>query len=214
MSIVYYTIDLETNGLKANYHTVNEISIIRNCDRVQLSKMIICETPERSSYDALAVTHKTLADLAKGISKEQAIEACEEFFAKDGLAPQNRCIVGHNIISFDKKFLFALWESVGKVFPANLWMDTLHMIKSHAKQMGLVKPKVNLHAACDICGISKLSDSHNAKVDSRNTYLLWDDLINNKKIDYLPFIKTAEHIIKTADKNDDGEGLDPALLDL
>jgi DNA polymerase III epsilon subunit-like protein len=211
--IVYYIIDLETTGLKANYHEPTEIGIIRAVDRVQLWRQIKCEYPERASYDALVVTKKTLSDLEKGITQEQVVEECDKFFNEDGLTPAHRCIVGHNIYSFDRRFLHALWESVGKEFPAHLFLDTIPMIKAYAKQIGLVKPKVNLHAACDIAGVKKLSDSHNAKVDSRNSYLLWKNLVEDKKIDYLPFVKTAQHIVN---KNieDEEMGLDPALLDI
>jgi len=207
----YYCLDLETNGLKVGYHTVTEIGIIRSSDRVQLCRNIKCETPERSSIDALRVTNKTLADLEKGLSKEEVVAECDKFFNEDGLTPAHRCIVGHNIYSFDRRFLHDLWASCGKEFPANLYLDTIPMIKSYAKKIGLVKPKVNLHAACDIVGVKKLSEAHNAKTDSRNSYLLWKNLVEDKKLDYLPFIKTAAHIL---DNSSEEEGLDPSLLDL
>jgi DNA polymerase III epsilon subunit-like protein len=211
--IVYYIIDLETTGLKAGYHEPTEIGIIRAADRVQLWRNIKCEFPERASFDALAITKKTIADLERGFTKEQVVDECEKFFNEDGLTPAHRCIVGHNIFSFDKRFLHALWEMLGKEFPAHLFLDTIPMIRHYAKQIGLVKPKVNLHASLDIVGVKKLYDAHNAKVDSRNSYLLWKDLIDNKKIDHLPFIKTAIHQISPQTTDEEG-GLDPALLDL
>ena len=211
--IKFYIIDTETNGLKCSYHEINEIGIIRCDDRVQLWRSIICEYPERSSFDALAVTKKTLADLEKGQSKEDVIAECEKFFAEDGLTPAHRCIVAHNA-SFDRRFLHALWGSCGKEFPAHLWLDTIALTKVYAKQIGLVKPKVNLHAACDIVGIKKISEAHNAKVDSRNTYLLHKSLVDDKKVDYLPLIKTEVHYVSTAPSSDDYEGLDPSLLDI
>lgn len=210
MSLKYYILDTETTGLRANYHEMTEIGIIRADDRVQLWKQIRCDYPERASFDALAITKKTLADLANGEEKARVVEACDNFFAQDGLTAQHRCIVGHNIHSFDKRFLFALWESVGKTFPATLWLDTIPMTKHYAKIIGLVKPKVNLHAACDIVGVKKISEAHNAKVDSRNSYLLWKNLVEDKKVDYLPFIKTAVHEVATSNIE---EGLDPSLLD-
>ena len=73
------------------------------------------------------------------------------------------------------------------------------LTRAYAKQIGLVKPKVNLHAALDIVGVKKFADKHNAKTDSQNTYLLLRNLIEEKKMDYLPFIKTAEHHITTHD---------------
>ncbi len=218
--IKYYVIDTETNGLAVGYHTMTEIGIIRCEDRVQLWRNIKCETPERSSFDALAITKKTLADLEKGYDKEAVVAECEKFFAEDGLTAAHRCIVAHNA-PFDRKFLHALWESCGKEFPAHLWLDTISLTKQfikttgldeEAKKKGLPKLKVNLHAACDLVGINKFSDAHNAKVDSRNTFLLHRQLVENKKVDYLPFIKTAIHTIAT-NIVDDEEGLDTSLLD-
>lgn len=212
--IKYYVIDTETTGLKANYHEMTEIGIIRCDDRVQLWRQIKCVYPERANFDALAITKKTMADLERGWDHAAVVEECEKFFAEDGLTPAHRCIVAHNA-PFDRKFLHALWESLGKEFPAHLWLDTMSLTREYAKKIGLVKPKVNLHASCDIVGIKKLSEAHNAKVDSRNTFLLHRSLIEDKKVDHLPFIKTAIHTIATDPATgDDGGGLDPALLDL
>jgi DNA polymerase III epsilon subunit-like protein len=215
MSLKYYVIDTETTGLKANYHEMTEIGIIRCEDRVQLHRLIKCESPERASFDALAITKKTMADLEKGNDRRDVVEECDKFFSEDLATPAHRCIIAHNA-PFDRKFLHALWESCGKQFPAHLWLDTIPLTKQYAKQIGLVKPKVNLHAACDIVGIKKLSEAHNARVDSRNTYLLHRDLVEVKKVDYLPFIKTAAHAFDANDtsSSSDDEGLDPSLLDL
>jgi hypothetical protein len=91
----------------------------------------------------------------------------------------------------------------------------MSLTREYAKKQGIVKPKVNLHASCDLVGIKKISEAHNAKVDSRNTYLLHRDLVEQKKVDYLPFIKTERHIINVSPTvGDDDEGLDPSLLDL
>lgn len=205
--LAYYVIDLETTGLSSAMHEVSEISIIRATDRMQLFKNVKCEKPETASFDALRITGKTLADLEHGMNKEQVIEECDKFFAEDGLTPAHRCIVGHNIYAFDRKFLHAFWGSVERVFPAHLWLDTLPMIKSYAKQNELGKVKVNLQAACDIVGVKKFAQAHSAKSDSRNSYLLWQDLVEVKKMDYLSFIKTAPHTPFVEERPD------PSLLD-
>lgn len=210
--IKYYVIDTETTGLKAGYHEITEIGIIRCQDRVQLWRQVKCIYPERANFDALAITKKTMADLERGVDHPAVVEECEKFFAEDGLTPAHRCIVAHNA-PFDRKFLHALWEQLGKEFPAHLWLDTMSLTREYAKQIGLLKPKVNLHASCDIAGIKKLSDAHNAKVDSRNTFLLHRDLVENKKVDYLPFLKTVVHTVVTNPVDEEG-GLDPDLLDI
>lgn len=218
MSLQYYVIDTETTGLKANYHEMTEIGIIRVTDRMQVWRQIKCENPERANFDALAITKKSMADLENGHVRMDIVEECEKFFAEDGLTPAHRCIVAHNA-PFDKKFLHALWGQCGKSFPANLWLCTMALSRDFAKKQGLnakgmPKQKVNLHAACDMIGIKKFSDAHNAKVDSRNTYLLYRNLVEEKKVDYLPFIKTEVHSYNpTTVADSDDEGLDMSLLD-
>jgi len=215
----YYVIDTETTGLKADYNEMTEIGIIRCTDRVQLWRQIKCIYPERANFDALAITKKTMADLERGYDREAVVTECEKFFSEDGLTPAHRCIVAHNA-PFDRRFLHALWGAVGKEFPAHLWLDTVSMTKEYLKQVdnstlnitktATGKVSTQLHACCDIVGIKKISEAHNAKVDSRNTYLLHRNLMEEKKIDHLPLIKTFIHEISTPSD----EGLDPALLDL
>lgn len=215
----YYVIDTETTGLKANYHEMTEVGMIRYADRHQLWRQIKCLYPERANFDALAITNKTLADLERGYDREAIVAECDKFFAEDGATPEHRCIVAHNA-AFDRKFLHALWEACGKEFPAYLWIDTIALTKEFIKntdtsQLTITKTatgrvSTQLHACCDMVGINKISEAHNAKVDSRNTYLLYRDLIENKKVDYLPLIKRFPHTV--AAPADDG--LDLSLLDL
>jgi len=219
--IQYYIIDTETTGLKAGYHEMTEIGIIRCTDRVQLWRQIKCINPERASFDALAITKKTLSDIERGYDRDLIVTECEKFFAEDGLTPAHRCIVAHNA-PFDRKFLHAMWEASGKEFPAHLWLDTMSLTKEFLKnadtsQITIVKTptgrvSTQLHACCDMVGINKISEAHNAKVDSRNTYLLHRSLIEDKKVDHLPFVKTAIHVVTTSPIDD--EGLDPSLLDI
>lgn len=215
----YYVIDTETTGLKADYNEMTEIGIIRCTDRVQLWRQIKCIYPERANFDALAITKKTMADLERGYDREAVVAECEKFFTEDTLTPAHRCIVAHNA-AFDRRFLHALWASVGKEFPAHLWLDTIALTKEFLKnadtstlniaKTATGKVSTQLHACCDIVGIKKISEAHNAKVDSRNTYLLHRSLMEEKKVDHLPYIKTFVHALATPTD----EGLDPALLDL
>ncbi len=208
--IHYYIIDTETTGLKAGFNEMTEIGIIRCSDRVQLHKKIRCEHPERANYDALKITGKTMADIVIGDSKEAAVAASEKFMMEDGQEPVARCIIAHNA-TFDRRFLQALWESVGKEFPAALWLDTIGLFNEHIKkadtsQMNFEKTatgriSTKLHACCDALGVKKLSAAHNAKVDSRNTYLLWMKL-QELQVDHLPLIKTDIHSIKKDEELD------------
>lgn len=202
-NICYYIIDTETTGLKAGFQECTELGIIRCTDRVQLWRQIKCDYPERANADALRITGKTLDDLSKGDTREKVVQDAMNFFKEDGLTPAHRCIVGHNIIPFDKKFLHALWESVGVEFPANLWLDTISLTteflnKSDPSTLNIVKTATGrisktLHAACDMVGVKKYAEAHNAKVDSRNNYLLWKKLMDDGIVDHLPHMKTFVH---------------------
>lgn len=212
--IIFYIIDTETTGLSSSYHEMTEISIIRYTDKIQLTRNIKCHYPERANADALRITNKTLSDLSFGSLNSSVVDECENFFNQDNQTAAHRCIVGHNI-SFDKKFLHQLWEKSKKVFPANLWLCTMALTKSYAKVQGLTekhlpKLKYNLQASCDLLGFKKISQAHSAKADSRNTFLLFKNLIENNNLDYLPFIQTEIHKGKILNQDEEP---DMSLLD-
>lgn len=193
MNIIYYIVDLETNGLayRNNFHEITEFSLLRAHDKMQLSRKVKVSHPENSSFDALRITSKTIEDLKKGVSKQELIEEVEQFLSEDGLTPECRCLVGHNVINFDRKFLWQQWEYFNKTFPFSLYLDTLNMSKTYAKKVGLVKPSLKLEAACDLFGINKVSGTHTAKGDTRNCYFLWEKLM--EAVDYLDHIKRMPH---------------------
>lgn len=191
--IHYYIIDLETTGLVADYNEITEISIIRCSDKVQLSRNIKCQYPERASKKALEVTCKTINDLIIGDDIDKVIEECHNFITSDGGSPEERCIIGHNIWVFDKKFLHAYWAEYGKTFPANLWLDTMSYMSEYAKKNGLQKKRFSLVDSMIELGLDpKLINLHTAKRDSRNNYILWQGL-QKTGISQLNIIKTAQH---------------------
>lgn len=204
MSIQYYIVDTETTGT-GNQHEVIEISIIRCSDKVQITRFIKAEFPERASLDALAINNKTLEDLKNGISKEEAIEEVEKFFSLDNSSPEFRCMVAHNA-PFDQRFLHNMWAKCGKTFPANMFLDTMQLTRLAAKKMGLIKPKVNLAAACDLFQIKKTGQLHSSKTDTRATFFLWKKLTEEMNIDYIQNIKTIPH--KLTSEVSDVEDLD------
>lgn len=207
MGLSYFILDCETNGVDSKIHEINEISIIRYENRLQLTEFIKCEHPERSSYDALKITNKTIQDILTGKSKEDAVTRIDKFINEDGLSPAHRCFVAHNA-SFDRRFLHALYDKVGKRCSVDLWLCTMELTRDYIKKTGQKSP-VNLKAACDFTGVKRIEGAHASKVDTRNTYLLLKNLIDEKKVDYIPFIKSFPH------KNDDDIVEDfPSLEDI
>ncbi len=190
--ISYYIFDCETSGLDAKRNEVTQVSIIRCSDRFQLNRYIKAEHPETAHPDALRITGRTLKDICMGDNKEDVVEFVEDFLNQDGKDPESRCMVGHNVHRFDTRFAHRLWDKVGKVFPANLWLDTIPFTKAYALKYGIPSEKFNLDASLDICGIVKRGEAHNAKTDTQNNYRLWVKLMESG-VDYLSAIKRTPH---------------------
>jgi DNA polymerase III epsilon subunit-like protein len=189
--IHYYVLDIETNGLVDYMHEICEVSIVRANDMVQLSRQIRVDKPQNSSIDSLRIIKKSMDDLYLGITKDQMIDDIEKFVAEDGLTPEHRCLVGHNIINFDRRFLWKEWAKHNKQFPFSLYLDTLQMMRAFGKKIGLKKPKINLGASCDLMMINRVAGEHNAISDTRNTYLLFMKL--REELDILEYIKRMPH---------------------
>jgi DNA polymerase III epsilon subunit-like protein len=198
MAIAYYVLDTETTGIKHDFHDLIEISVIRFSDKTQISRIVRADRPQNASFDALRITGKTMRDLYHGIDKVQMVAEVNAFFEEDGLTPAHRCIVAHNA-PFDRKFLHHTWTRCAKEFPAELWLDTLTLCRrqaapliAKAKEDGTKKPELNLHAACDLFGVRKIAQAHNARDDSRNTYLLLKKFIA-EEVKFADLIKRIPH---------------------
>lgn len=206
--INYYVLDVETTGLSTKEHEITEFSIVRFSDKVNLFKNVKCDRPEKASLQALQITNKTQYDLRQGVSKKEACDFIEKFLNEDNLNPDFRCIVGHNI-QFDRKFLFAMFEECNRSFPANLWLDTMDLSRHIFKQNNLkTKGKLKLADACESLGVKIINGAHQAKVDSRNTFLLWRK-IKETGINFLPYIKTI-----TQNKQDKSDYTESEINDL
>lgn len=197
--ISYYIVDTETNGLKAGWHEVTEISIVRCSDRTQLTRRIKCSHPERSNDIALEITGKTIPDLLKGETKIDVVKRCNEFFAEDGKDPEHRCMVAHRA-SFDVSHCHSLWSEANEVFPANHWMDTIKFAQDWSKHIGVLpeektksgNPSFKLASVLKFAGIKAMPGQHNAGSDARNTYLFWKKGME-LGINHLPSVKPYRH---------------------
>jgi DNA polymerase III epsilon subunit-like protein len=187
----YYIVDTETTGLKAGYHEVIQISIIRYSDRFQRTLNIKAEFPFRASKEALQITGKSIHDIQKGIGKPEAVEELENFLSEDQKTSGHRCIVAHNAV-FDRRMLHAMWQSLGRKFPADLWLCTKEFTRKFAKKRGIEKPKLTLAASLELTGIVSKRGAHNAVIDTLNTTNLFEKLMG-EQLDHVHLIKRVPH---------------------
>jgi DNA polymerase III epsilon subunit-like protein len=193
MGLDFWVIDTETNGMKTGWHEIFQISLIHYPSKLQLSKDIRVEFPERSNQESLNITGKTRDQIVIGENKEAVVEAVDNFLLQHGKSPEFRCIIGHSV-NFDMRFCHALWNSCGKKMPASLWLDTKEVTRIFSKKMGMIKPKLNLEAALTLTGTTPTSGTaHNAVKDARDCYRLFCKLIE-EGVDYVPKIKRIPHL--------------------
>jgi DNA polymerase III epsilon subunit-like protein len=192
--MLYYITDTETNGLKAGWNEVTQISVVRCSDRHQLTRHVKIDHPERTQPQALAATGRVMADILKGEDKLKVIEECEKFWEQDGKTPEHRCLVAHNS-SFDKRFCHAMWGSVGKKFPVVCWMDTIKFAKEWAKKIGRAPENYQLKTVLKFAGLVPKGKLHEAGADARNTYMFWKKGMDTK-VDHLSSIRRYPHALE------------------
>lgn len=192
MSLFYYVVDTETSGLKAEFHEIIELSFIRFSDRNQLTRKIRAEFPERANPESLKAIGRTPKSLREGISKEEAVNDLLSFLEQDQLTPEHRVIIAHNA-PFDRRFLHALFKSVGKELPINNWLCTQKLARQETKKLGIVKPKLTLEASLGHFNIEPFDgQNHTALQDSRNLYKLAKYFFDNN-INYVSKIERKPH---------------------
>jgi DNA polymerase III epsilon subunit-like protein len=190
-ALKYYILDSETTGFKAGWHEMTELSVIRYDDRVQLTRQIKSEYPERANDQSLQITGRTITDIMKGADREDVVHVFNKFFNQDDLTPEHRCIVAHSA-PFDKRFCHALWESVGETFPAVHWLDTVKVGKEWALKVGKQPENYKLPTMLKFAEVNPMKGIHNAESDARNLYLLWKKS-HDIKLNQVKMIKRYEH---------------------
>lgn len=204
--IHYYMYDLESTGLKAGFHEINQISIIRISDNFQKTINIAVEHPERASQQVLDIQKITRADLKRGIKKQQAVEEINSFFNEDGAGPEARCIVGHNI-AFDRRHSHALWEQEKVRFPADLWLCTKKLMSTYVKKYGQaqvmeLQKTEKVKYGLDMCliglGLKPKFGAHSATIDTQNNLVLYNHLLS-QNLNHVRVIENIPHKTKDID---------------
>jgi DNA polymerase III epsilon subunit-like protein len=213
MGINYFILDTETTGLSSEINEINQISVMRVSDKTQITLQIKVKHPHVYSPQALEVQGITPDDLKKGITIEEAVELVEAFLKEDGQTQAHRCIIAHNA-PFDRKFVHRAWDSVGKEFPADLWLCTQSFSKRHVQKhrngekiakaqvdngidikrdkYGALKPKFGLNNFMVGNGLVPKVGAHSAEVDVQNTYDLYHWLMSSNT-EYVSLISRVPH---------------------
>ena len=119
----YVLYDLETTGISANYDEVIEISAVKVRGGKIIDEFSTLVNPGRMiPYGASAVNHIYDEMVADAPEFEEVLPLFLAFIGND-------ILVGHNIASFDMKFLYRDFEKYMGVVLPNDFVDTLRLAK-------------------------------------------------------------------------------------
>ena len=184
----YVLYDLETTGISANYDEVIEISAVKVRGGKIIDEFSTLVNPGRTiPYGASAVNHIYDEMVSDAPEFEEVLPLFPAFIGND-------ILVGHNIASFDMKFLYRDFEKyMGLILP-NDFVDTLRLAK-------IVFPDWKHRRLGDLAnyyGISTVG-AHRALTDCKMNQKVFELLgkeLSGKKVD------------------ENGEGLGGALIGL
>ena len=152
----YVLFDLETTGISCNYDAVIEISAVKVRNGKVTEEFSELVNPGRPiPYAASAVNNITDEMVAVAPTYEKVLPGFLEFIGNDILA-------GHNIQSFDMKFLYRDCEKFYEQTLTNDYVDTLRMARVYL-------PMLQHYKLGDLAGFYGISTkgAHRALADCR-----------------------------------------------
>ena len=177
----FYVCDIETTGLQCGHNEITEVSVLDCQSMEQVTWMIKIKYPERFSKQALYITKKTNEELmSRGRYIEDVLDEINDFILKDDIEIDDICIIGHNVVNFDRKFLEYYFSLHGKSFPARYYLDTLVVAKRYTKTvLGLQKTSHALNELMVTANVRAVETEnlHSSSVDVRNNYRLWKKMV-------------------------------------
>ena len=171
-------VDLETTGLKQNYHEITQIAAILLDKRLDelgsFDTLVRVEFPERgleNNFNVFEYTGIKPEDLRNAPPPKDALRALETFVrSKTGeFDLRGLSIFGQNP-TFDKGFLEAAYESQGWKFPFDYHVLGLESMYVHHHLLGTGELPGNIGLR-DICRVANVENKqkHNAMSDIRAT---------------------------------------------
>lgn len=161
----YVVFDLETTGVSCRYDEVVEISAIKVDNHETVSEFTTLVNPKRRiPYQASQVNGITDDMVEDAPAFETALA---DFFAFAG----DYALVGHNIHTFDMKFIYRDSEKYFGRIPKNDYIDTLTLARSYLPQLKHHK----LTDLADYYGIST-TGAHRALNDCRMNQAVYECL--------------------------------------
>ena len=152
----YVVFDLETTGISAAYDQVVEISAVKVEGGIVTGEFSTLVNPLMPIPRAASQVNGITDDMVAG--SPLFMQALGEFLDFAG----ERVLVGHNIHSFDMRFIYRDARKFWNLIPDNDYIDTLQMARQ-------VLPKLRHHRLVDLAehyGISA-AGAHRALADCR-----------------------------------------------
>ena len=161
----YVIFDLETTGLWPDADSIVEISGIRVRKGSPAEEFSTLVNPGRHIPRGASMINGITDEMVAGApGEEEALRAFLDFAGEDVLA-------GHNIHSFDMKFIWRESEAFFGGVPGNDYVDTLYMARK-------ALPQLKHHRLGDLASFYGISTegAHRALADCRMNRLVYEQL--------------------------------------
>ena len=197
-ALTYTVLDLETTGFNHNKDEIIEIGAIKYNNRIELDRLSLLIKPRKKisrSIELLTGITNQMLEL-EGIDIVTAIFMLKEFLG-------DSVLVGHNISTFDSKFLDDAYQMVLHCHFPNDFIDTL----CHAKKVLPTLEHYKLENLAEMYGID-YSNAHRAIEDCVINHLVYEKLVFGNVLDienykeYLLEDKQIESVSEIIDTND------------
>lgn len=166
----YIVFDLETTGISVNNDEVIEISALKVLDGQVVDEFSTLVNPGRPiPYAASRVNGITDDMVADMPTFEDVLEEFFEFIQSD-------ILIGHNIHTFDMKFIYRDSLKYFSMIPDNDYVDTLYMSRN-------CLPDLKHHSLSDLATYYSISTegAHRALNDCMMNQKIYENLKNESK---------------------------------
>lgn len=184
-------LDLETTGLKCNYHEITQIGAIlldRNLNEIgEFESFISINHPERgleNDFNVFKFTHIDINDLKNAPKLKQVLRKLELFTRnKTGSFDLREISIFGQNPYFDVSFLQVAYDSIGWNFPYNavpIDLGAMYVFHCLEKTGELPMGYMKLNNICKKAGVDN-KQAHNAIADIRATVDAMKSMLNIKK---------------------------------
>lgn len=219
--IVFF--DIETTGVSTTADEITQLAAVTVLGEKVLSTFEVKIKPSEKGIEKLKLMPEGVCTYdpdewgKRGMPAAQAFNKFSNYLrdytwvqmtSKAGRDYKVALLAGHNVIGFDKEFIFRYAKDLNIFLPADMRMlDTLPIFLEYCAERGLSMKKLTLEAFIDQMGVVIDGPAHDALVDARANALAYIELCRRRDVKRCsnPRGDTKSEMSNSADYHDEND---------